>query len=98
MTIESLWRSWKFVVISVGIIVFGLLPGLMFSTPTALGYVQLPGVIIVSLVTCLCVVCFLLCPRRPLVPKLTCLTMVSILVLITLDILKDYYLHIRYGV
>lgn len=74
----------------------GLPPALAFSTPTALGYVQLPGVIITFGVACCCVVCFLRCARRPIAPKLTCLGLAILSLLIALDLAKDYYLHITY--
>jgi hypothetical protein len=77
-------------------IVLGLAPALTFSTPTALGYVQLPGVIITFVVACCSVICFLLCPRRPLISKLTCLALATIPLWITFDLMKDYYLHIVY--
>ncbi|HEY5811694.1 MAG TPA: hypothetical protein VIT23_03460 [Terrimicrobiaceae bacterium] len=41
-----------------------------FSVPTALGYVALPGDIIFTLMAACSVVCFLLCPLRPLILKL----------------------------
>jgi|SRR6266853_1074052 len=91
------WHSWKFAVISLAGIVVVEPFGLMFSTPTALGYVQLPGVIITTLVACCSVVCFLVCPRRAIVAKLVTLLLAVIPLLITLDLLKDYYLHVRYG-
>jgi hypothetical protein len=93
---SSTGRSWKFVLISLASIVLGLPPALMFSTPTALGFVQLPGVIITFGVACCSVLCFLLCSRRPIAPKLTCLVLAILPLWITLDLVKDYYLHITY--
>jgi hypothetical protein len=91
------WCAWKFAVISLAGIVVVEPFGLMFSTPTALGYVQLPGVIITILVACCSVVCFMVCPRRAIAAKLVTLLLAVIPLLIMLDLLKDYYLHVRYG-
>jgi hypothetical protein len=91
------WHAWKFAVISLASIVVIEPLGLMFSTPTALGYVQLPGVIITILVASCSIVCFMVCPRRAIAAKLVTLLLTTIPLLITLDLLKDYYLHIRYG-
>ena len=92
----SQWRYWKFVLISLASIVLGLPPAFIFSTPTAVGYVQLPGVIITFIVACGCVACFLLCPRRPLAPKITALALAVLPLLATLQLVADYYLHMRY--
>ncbi len=82
--------------ISLASIVVGLPPALMFSTPSLVGYVQLPGVIITFGVASCCVLCFLLCARRPMAPKVTCLLLAILPLFITLDLAKQYYLHITY--
>src|SRR4051812_26564921 len=91
------WSPWKFAVISLAGIVFVEPFGLMFSTPTALDYVKLPGIIVTVIVASCSVVCFVVCPRRAIAAKLVTLSLAVIPLLILLDLLKDYYLHVRYG-
>jgi len=68
----------------------GLRLAVGFYTPTAVGYVQLPGIIIASTVTCWSVICFLRCPRRPIALKLIALVLASFAIFCTLDFLVDY--------
>src|SRR5882762_1301608 len=90
------WRAWKCVLISLASNVVGLPPAFGFSTPTALGYIQLPGIIITFLVACCCTACFFLCPRWPWTPKLVALALAILPLFFTLQFVADYYLHTRY--
>src|ERR1051325_6709181 len=40
-----------------------------FFSPTAIGYVQLPGVVLFLCLAVTCAAFFFVCPRRPLAPK-----------------------------
>ena len=68
-----------------------------FSSPTALGYVQFPGVVIALTVAAVSLICFFLCPRRPLIPKILTLALVALVFYFLVDILGYYYLHEMYG-
>jgi len=72
------------------IMLVGLRGAVGFYTPTAVGYVQLPGIIIASTVACWSVICFLSCPRRPITPKLIALALASFGIFCTLYFLVDY--------
>jgi hypothetical protein len=66
------------------------------SVPTAIGYVSLPGVIIFSTMATACLVCFFLCPSRPLVPKLLTLALAGHALFWVLYSLGYYWLHLTY--
>ncbi len=75
----------------------GISIALPFSTPTAVGYVQLPGVIIGILVAGICVVSFFLCPRRPLLAKLIALLLCGAALFCAINFVAYYWLHVRHG-
>jgi hypothetical protein len=93
----STGKSWRCVVVSLITLVLGLSIALPFSTPTAVGYVQLPGVIIGVFVAGVCVVSFFLCPRRPLFAKLIALLLCVPALFCALDFVAYYWLHVRHG-
>jgi DMSO reductase anchor subunit len=68
-----------------------------FSAPTAVGYVELPGLIILLVAALICVACFVLCPRKPLLPKLVALALMVFPIFYALEFLGYDYLHIKYG-
>jgi hypothetical protein len=74
----------------------GLSIALPFSTPTAVGYVQLPGIIMGVIVACICVGSFLVCPRRPLVPKLIAFLLCIPALFCALDFAGYYWLHVAH--
>ncbi|MDB6123217.1 MAG: hypothetical protein JWQ71_2210 [Pedosphaera sp.] len=67
-----------------------------FYSPTAIGFVHLPGVILFVLLAVSCTVCFLLCPRRPLAPKLVSLLLAIHAAYWALDADAYYWLHSVY--
>jgi hypothetical protein len=77
--------------------IIGLSIALPFSAPTAVGFVQLPGVIIGVFVAIVCVGSFLLCPRRPMFAKLIALSLCVPALFCALDFLAYYWLQVRYG-
>ena len=87
-------KSWRCVAVSVLALVLGLSVALPFSTPTPIGYVQLPGVIIGILVASVCVVSFLVCPRQPLLPKVVALVLCLPALFCALDFVAYYWLHV----
>jgi hypothetical protein len=86
----------RFVGVSAFVFVFGLAVALPFSTPTAVGYVQLPGVIIGVVVACVCVACFFLCPRDSLIPKIVAGMLCVPALFCALDFVAYYWLHVRH--
>jgi len=68
------------------------------SVPTAVGYVALPRVIIFTHMACCSVVCILLCPLRPLIPKLTALVLAVNGLLSLLSCIGYSWLHLIYHV
>ena len=64
-----------------------------FYSPTAIGFVHLPGVILFLLLATGCAVCFLLCPPRPFVPKLISLLLTIHSLYWALDAGAYYWLH-----
>jgi hypothetical protein len=88
--------GWRFVAVSALVLVFGLAIALPFSTPTAVGYVQLPGVLIGVVVACVCVTCFFLCPRHPLIPKIVAGLLCVPALFCALDFVAHYWLHVRH--
>lgn len=86
--------SWWLALVSTITSVGGLSIALPFYTPTAIGYVQLPGVIIGLIVAIVCVVCFIRSPRQPIIPKLLmgflCVPTLSC----ALDFTAYYWLHV----
>ena len=85
------------VVVSFVTLVLGLPIAFPFSTPTAVGFVQLPGVLIGVFVAGVCVVSFFFCPRRPLFAKLVSLLLCVPALFCALDFVAYYWLHVRYG-
>jgi hypothetical protein len=75
----------------------GLSIALPFSTPTAVGYVQLPGVVLGVFVAGVCVVSFCVCPRRPILAKLIALLLCGATLFCAADFVAYYWLHVRYG-
>ncbi len=94
---DSTARSWICVAASLLALAIGLPIALPFSTPTAVGYVQLPGVIIGVFVAAVCVVAFLLCPRHPLFAKLIALVLCVAALQCAIYFLGYYWVHVRYG-
>jgi hypothetical protein len=64
-----------------------------FYSPTAIGYVQLPGVILFVLLAASCVACFILCPRRPFSPKLITLLLATHALYWALYASAYYWIH-----
>jgi hypothetical protein len=93
----SMGKSWRCVAVSLLALVLGLPIALPFSTPTAVGYIQLPGVIIGVFVAGVCVVSFFLCPRRPLFTKLIALLLCGVALFCAFDFVAYYWLHVRHG-
>jgi Kef-type K+ transport system membrane component KefB len=76
------------------IIVWPLAAG--FYSPTAIGFVHLPGVFLFAALAVGCAVCFFLCPRRPLAPKLISLALTAHALYWALDAGAYYWLHSVY--
>jgi hypothetical protein len=89
-------KSWWCVGVSLASLLVGLLIALPFSTPTAVGYVQLPGTIIGVVVACICVASFFVCPRHPRLPKLVALTLCVPALFCALDFVAYYWLHVAH--
>jgi hypothetical protein len=98
MDLSSITKKagWRFVAVSALVLVLGLAIALPFSTPTAVGYVQLPGVITGVVVACVCVTCFYLCPRHLLIPKIVAGFLCVPALLCALDFVAYYWLHVRH--
>ena len=64
-----------------------------FYSPTAIDYVQFPGIVLFALVSTICTACFLYCPRRPLVAKLLVLALATNGFYWALDAVGYYCLH-----
>ena len=67
-----------------------------FYSPTAVGFVHLPGVIIFGLLAVACCICFLLCPRRPVAPKIISLALTGHALYWALDAASYYWVHSQY--
>ena len=65
-----------------------------FYSPTALGYVQLPGVLVFVALAIGCVLCFLLCPRRPVALKAIALIVATHALYWALDAIAYYWLDL----
>lgn len=89
-------RSIRFVAISASVSAIGFPFAAAASVPTAVGYVALPGVIIFTLMAVCSVVCFLLCPLRPLFLKLVAFTLTVNAVFWFLYSTGYYWLHLVY--
>jgi hypothetical protein len=77
--------------------VAGSLVAAGFYTPTAIGYVQLPGVILFTVVGLICVACFLACPLKPIFFKNATLALMAHSLFWVLFAWCYYSLHVRYG-
>jgi len=86
-------KSWWCVSASLASLLVGLAIALPFSTPTAVGYVQLPGTIIGVVVACICVASFFVFPRHPRLPKLIALALCVPALFCALDFGAYYWLH-----
>lgn len=64
--------------------------------PTAVGYVALPGVVIFTFMAVCSVVCFLLCPMRPWLPKLIALVLAVNALFWFIHVTGYYWLHLVY--
>ena len=89
-------KSWWCVAVSVFILAVGLTIALPFSTPTAVGYIALPGVITGVIAACVSVGCFFLCPRRPLLPKVLAGVLCVPALFCALDFVFYYWLHVSH--
>jgi hypothetical protein len=85
--------SWIFVGIAVvaTVVLFPFAAG--FYSPTAIGFVHLPGVILFGLLAASCAVCCLLCSSRPFIPKLITLLLTIHALYWALDAGALYWLH-----
>ncbi|MGO8931408.1 MAG: hypothetical protein ACLQU3_31520 [Limisphaerales bacterium] len=70
-----------------------LVEGLLFGLPYWTPYTQLPGTIVAVVVVaaCICVTLFLVCPRRPLLPKIIALLLCIPALYCALDFLGNYW-------
>jgi hypothetical protein len=66
--VGSGFKRWRFVVISLASLLLGFPLAFGDSSPAA-GYTHWRGVIVSFIVSCVCVACFVLSPRRPRTPK-----------------------------
>jgi hypothetical protein len=90
-------RSWRRVLASFLSILIGFPIAASFYAPTGVGYVQLPGDIIMLAVNCLCIWRFVACPWLPLLPKLLTLLLMIFPIFCALQFSGTYYLHCKYG-
>ena len=88
--------SWRLVLISVAVTVLVVPFAAAFGSPTAIGYVQLPGVLLFLALACCCVTCFLFCPLRPLIPKLIILLVSTFTLFWACYSVAYYWLHLMY--
>lgn len=87
-------RSIRFVAISACVSAIGFPFAAAASVPTAVGYIALPGVIIFTLMAVCSVICFLLCPLRPVILKLVALALTVNAVFWFLHATGYYWLHL----
>lgn len=71
----SLWRRWRFALISLASIGIGFPHAFGFAIPSTLDPVQFHCALITLLVASACAACAFLCPNRPLAPKITVLAL-----------------------
>ena len=89
--------SWRLVAWSL-LTTFSLWPvAVRFYAPTAVGFIQLPGVIIFTLAAAICILTFLACPRRPAFPKIILLVIAIHAAYWMLYSVSYFWLHVRYG-
>jgi len=96
-SVVSPWRSWKYVIVSGAGILLGTPLAATFSSPTLLGYVQWPGILVFLGVAVNSVVCFVFWPCKPLLPKLLCFALAVFPLFNLLEWLGYDYLHFKYG-
>jgi hypothetical protein len=89
-------RSVRLVAISAVVSAIGFPSAATFSVPTAVGYVALPGVMIFTLMAVCSVVCFVLCPRLPLIQKVIACGLMVNAVFWFLYCTGYYWLHLVY--
>ena len=81
-------------ILSITCVLLGIPVAAGFSSPTAIGYVQLPGVIIALVVACCCTACFVWCPLRPLAPKLVAFVLILFPIFCFLQFAAYFYLEL----
>jgi hypothetical protein len=91
----SSWRIWRFVFISAACIVLGIPIAATFSVPYTFTFVELPGIIIAFVVACICVACFVLCPRRPIAPKIISLVLMLPAIECVIKFVGYYHLYLE---
>lgn len=91
------WPFWRHVVISGVTLVFGLGIALPFWTPTAYGYFQLPGVVLAVIVALVSLICFVLCPQRPRLPKVIAGLLCALAIACACGFVGYYWHHLLYG-
>jgi hypothetical protein len=89
-------RSRRFLLISLAANVIFIPPALPFYSPTAIGYVQLPGILLAVSAAIACGASFFLCPRSPLGPKVVTGVLMIPVLFCALDFIAYYVLHLRW--
>jgi len=89
-------RSWWLVLIAIACTVLVFPFAAAFSSPTAVGYIQFPGVLLFFLMACSTLTCFFLCPARPRFAKALMLIASGHAIFWVLYSLGYYWLHMRY--
>ncbi len=64
-----------------------------FFSSTPIGVVEWPSVALFVLLAFACVICFLFCPRRPLVPKIITFALMIHALFWTIDVVVYHWLH-----
>ncbi len=67
-----------------------------FCVPWAFTFFQLPGAVLFSMIAINCVICFVLCPRWPLPPKLATLLLMIFALYWALDSAAYYFIYSLY--
>jgi len=89
------WNGWRFVLVSFLCLIVGLPIAAGFSVGYIFDFVELPGTIMAVVVAGVCAAGFVLCPRKPVFPKVATFLLFLSAAQCAVDFVGYYYIFIQ---
>ena len=93
-SVSPAFKGWTFVVCSVlfSICCFPIACSYVIEAPVV--FIAFPGVVIFVVLACICSLCFVFCPRKPVIPKIVTFIFMLAAIYFALDAALNYHLLI----